>query len=137
MPLTLDSSLRFLSWAGQLFIALFWPIFFIIPYFFNLMHKYHPQTLFLWICRIWVMLIICALLISRRRVPWISEKKDQKPVAKKFRYTYQRHPFDDPQYLTVEAVNQHEADEKARTLLEDLSKRGGTVMCMFYRSPRL
>jgi hypothetical protein len=51
-----------------------------------------------------------------------------------YRYKYQRHPFDDPQFFTVRATSQEEADSLARVEFQRLFDSRQTVMVEFYRA---
>ena len=49
-----------------------------------------------------------------------------------FTYKYQRHPFDDCQYFTVQAANQEEANAFAIEKFTEFFNSGKTIMNVFY-----
>lgn len=51
---------------------------------------------------------------------------------KTFWYKYQRHPFDDPQYFTIQSLTREEANVLAIQHLERLFEARHTVMCECY-----
>lgn len=52
-----------------------------------------------------------------------------------FKYRYQRHPFDEWQFLSVEAPSQEQADAMAKRLYRQMFDGGKTVTIDFYRVP--
>jgi hypothetical protein len=54
------------------------------------------------------------------------------PAAPRFWYTWQAHPFDDPQYFHVDAATKEEADTLAMKRFTGMFDRGETVMTEFF-----
>jgi|GEM_PF-6681818 len=59
------------------------------------------------------------------------EKKER---VEKFKYKYQRHPFDDWNFFQILAIDQKEADEKATTEFGKIFLSRETVLTRFYRA---
>ena len=67
--------------------------------------------------------------LRSRILAWLPKSA---PRTKTFRYKYQRHPFDSPQYFSVQALDQADANVLAKQKFTEMFNNRQTVMQEFY-----
>lgn len=79
-------------------------------------------------------MIIVGMLVVYFILARLMDRPPPKKYPYYYRYTYQRHPFDDPQYFYIQANSSAEADEKAVQEFERIIDTSFCVVHKCYRS---